>query len=230
MRRLSPASARLPARAPRSVDSLDLVDATLARMTTQLMYVPNFFMKQRFTMMVNRYELVAANPDGSEGELLAFAEQKRMTFKEQVTFFSDPGRTRPLFAFKARKVVDLGSGYDVTDAYGQPVGWFKKDFGQSLFRSSWHLSAPGVEAFGTERNNSIAILRRVWDFIPFLGEIWIPFVFHFDFTDKTTGQPVMAVERKKSIRDSYIVTVPDQRLDFRVAAAMTVALDALQSR
>jgi len=29
---------------------------------------------------------------------------------------------------------------------------------------------------------------------------------------------------------SYTVSVPDQRLDFHVAAAMAVALDALQSR
>ncbi len=194
------------------------------------MYVPHFLMRQRITMMVNRYELMAANPDGSEGQLLAFAEQKRMAFKEQVTFFADTAKTQPVFAFKARKMIDLGSGYDVTDASGQPIGWFKKDFGKSLMRSSWHLSAPGVDAFGTERNNTIAIMRRVWDFIPYLGEIWVPFVFHFDFVDNASGQPVMAVERKKAIRDRYIVTVPDQRLDFRVAAAMTVALDALQSR
>jgi len=196
----------------------------------QPMYVPQFFMKQHITMMVNRYELIASNPDGSEGHLLAFAEQKRMTFKEQVTFFADKNKSQPVFAFRARKVIDLGSGYDVTDASGQPIGWFKKDFGKSLLRSSWHLSAPGVEAFGTERNQTIAILRRLWDFIPYIGEVWIPFVFHFDFIDNATGQSVMAVERKKSIRDSYIISVPDQRLDFRVAAAMTVALDALQSR
>lgn len=197
---------------------------------TQPMHVPHFFMKQRITMMINRYELYAGNPDGTEGQLLAFAEQKRMALKEQVTFYADTAKTRPVFAFKARKVIDLGSGYDVTDEHGQPVGWFKKDFGKSLLRSSWHLTAPGLEAFGTERNNTIAILRRVWDFIPYLGDVWVPFVFHFDFTDNANGQQVMSVERKKSIRDRYIVTVPDPRLDFRVAAAMTVALDALQSR
>src|SRR6266536_1893807 len=94
----------------------------------QPMYVSHFFMKQRITVMVNRYDL------------LAFAEQKRMAFKEQVTFFADTAKTQPLFSFKARKVIDLGSGYDVTDAHGQPIGWFKKDFGKSLLRSSWHLS------------------------------------------------------------------------------------------
>jgi hypothetical protein len=37
------------------------------------MVVPKFFVKQRITLMVNRYEIHAANPDGTEGQLLANA-------------------------------------------------------------------------------------------------------------------------------------------------------------
>ncbi|WP_238174099.1 hypothetical protein [Kribbella kalugense] len=194
------------------------------------MYVPAFSMKQRVTLMANKYELITTNPDGSDGPLLAFAQQKRMAFKEQVTFYTDDTKTQPVFSFKARKTIDLGSGYDVFDAGGQSIGWFKKEFGKSLLRSSWQLSAPGLDADGTERNPTIAVLRRVWEFVPFVGEIPLPFIFHFDFTDRSGGQPVLSVERKVSIRDRYRITVQDQRLDFRVAAAMTVALDALQSR
>lgn len=194
------------------------------------MYVPAFSMKQRVTMMANKYELITTNPDGSDGQLLAFAQQKRMAFKEQVTFYTDDTKTQPVFSFKARKTIDLGSGYDVFDAEGQSIGWFKKEFGKSLLRSSWQLSAPGIDADGTERNPTIAIVRRVWEFVPFVGEIPLPFIFHFDFTARDTQQPVLSVERKMSIRDRYRITVQDQRLDFRVAAAMTVALDALQSR
>jgi hypothetical protein len=58
----------------------------------------------------------------------------------------------------------------------------------------------------------------------------VPFVFHFDFRDKATGNLVMSSERRVSIRDKYTVDVFDPRLDFRVAASMAVALDALQSR
>jgi uncharacterized protein YxjI len=195
-----------------------------------LLYVPAFSMKQRVTLMANKYELITTNPDGSDGPLLAFAQQKRMAFKEQVTFYTDDTKTQPVFSFKARKTIDLGSGYDVFDADGQSIGWFKKEFGKSLLRSSWQLSAPGLDADGTERNPTIAVLRRVWEFVPFVGEIPLPFIFHFDFTDRSGGQPVLSVERKVSIRDRYRITVQDQRLDFRVAAAMTVALDALQSR
>jgi uncharacterized protein YxjI len=194
------------------------------------MYVPRFYMRQRITFMVNQYEIHPANPDGSEGPLLAYAQQKRMAFKEEVTFYADEAKTRPVFSFKARKRLDLGSGYDVYDEAGRPLGHFRKEFGKSLLRSTWSLSGPGLEATGTERRLSVAILRRVWELIPYLGEIWIPFVFHFDFVDRATSQPVMTSERKKSIRDRYTIDVPDQRLDFRLAAAMAVALDALQSR
>jgi hypothetical protein len=180
--------------------------------------------------MANKYELIATNPDGTDGPLLAFAQQKRMAFKEEVTFYTDDTKTRSVFSFKARKRLDLGSGYDVFDADHQPIGWFKKEFGKSLLRSSWQLSGAGIEADGTERNPTIAIVRRVWEFVPFVGEIPLPFIFHFDFKDRASGQPVLSVERKISVRDRYRVSVPDQRLDFRVAAAMTVALDALQSR
>jgi hypothetical protein len=58
----------------------------------------------------------------------------------------------------------------------------------------------------------------------------MPFVFHFDFVDTTTGATVMVSTRQKAIRDRYTVTVPDPRLDFRVPASMAVALDALQTR
>jgi hypothetical protein len=40
----------------------------------------------------------------------------------------------------------------------------------------------------------------------------------------------MTSERQKTVRDRYVVTVHDPRLDFRIAASMAVALDALQSR
>jgi hypothetical protein len=40
----------------------------------------------------------------------------------------------------------------------------------------------------------------------------------------------MSSQRIPAIRDRYDITVQDPRLDFRVAACMAVALDALQSR
>jgi uncharacterized protein YxjI len=197
---------------------------------TAPMYVPHFLVRQKITLMVNRYQIFAANPDGSEGELLAFAQQKRMAFKEQMTFYADESKSRTVFSFRARQRLDVHAEHDVYDEQGVELGYFRKAFGASLLRSTWQLTGGGIDAVGQERRLSIAILRRVWNLIPYIGDIWVPFVFHFDFTDTMTGQTVLVSERRKSIRDQYSVTVPDPRLDFRVAASMAVALDALQSR
>jgi hypothetical protein len=189
-----------------------------------------FYVSQKFTLMVNRYRVMGANPDGSEGPLLAFAQQKRMKIKEEINFFTDESMGRKVFSFRARQRLDVHAEHDVYDEHGRPLGYFKKQFGKSLFRSTWELQGPGgLHAIGTERRPVIAVLRRIWDFIPYLGDIWVPFVFHFDFYDQN-GNHVMTSERIKSLRDRYLVTVSDPRLDFRVAASMAVALDALQSR
>lgn len=180
-------------------------------------------------MMVNRYEIRAVEPDGKPGPLLAIAQQKRLAFKEQVTFYADEARSRPVFGFKARTRLDLGATYDVTDADGQPIGWFRKDFRRSLLRSTWHIAAEGVEATGTERSVAVAVGRRLWELLPIVSDLPGPFVFHFDFTD-ASGQVVLTSQRRRTLRDRYDVTVPGARLDGRVAAAMAVALDALQSR
>ena len=85
----------------------------------------------------------------------------------------------------------------------RPIGYFQKDFGASLLRSSFHLVGPGIDAYGQERNQVVAILRRFVDF---------PFSFHFDFTDKSDGHLVMSSDRQFSLRDRYTVEVPDTRV------------------
>jgi uncharacterized protein YxjI len=185
------------------------------------MYVPAFRVRQKITLMVNRYQIFSTEPDGAQGELLAFAEQKRLAFREQVTFYADESRSRPVFGFKARQRLDLGAGYDVTDESGQQIGFFRKDVAASLLRSTFHVEGPGYTGTGQERNMAVGLLRRFTDlsFLPV----------HFDFHDGQ-GRVLLTSQRRFSVGDRYDVTVPDQRVDFRVAAAVAVALDALLAR
>jgi len=180
-----------------------------------------FVIAQRFTAMVNRYDVSLAGPDGrSPGEPVCFVEQKRMAFKEQVQFRLPDGVT-PLFGFQARSVIDLGATYDVTAADGTVIGSFKKEGMKSLLRSTWRMSQPGQpDVVGQERSLGIALLRRAQDVLP------LPF--HFDFS--LDGRPILSVERQRSLRDRYLVTVHVPGLDRRLAIAMGVALDALQQR
>lgn len=188
---------------------------------TAPMHVPLFYVRQKFAMTTNRYELQAANPDGSVGQTLGLAEQKRLAFKEEVTFYTDQTRTRRVFSFKARAVMDLNAGYDVFDEAMQPLGFFRKEFGASLLRSTFQLEGPGFTGRGQERSQLVALVRRFTD-IPFLP-------IHFDYVTPE-GQPLLTVERQGSVRDRYTVRVTDPRVDFRLAAAVAVAMDALMGR
>ncbi|KAB1933853.1 hypothetical protein F8271_23910 [Micromonospora sp. ALFpr18c] len=181
-----------------------------------------FHVRQRLRLMVNQYEVRAVSPDGTEGELLAFAQQKRLAFKEQVTIYTDDSKQQPLLGFKARQRLDLGATYDVTDAAGNPIGLFRKDFAQSLLRSTWHVEQAGLpQVTGQERSLPVALLRRFVDSLS-----WLPY--HFDFT--AGGQPGFTVVKKWGLRDKYVVEVQNPQLDRRLVIAMAVALDALQAR
>ncbi|HEX7305815.1 hypothetical protein [Lentzea sp.] len=184
---------------------------------------------QKVTFMVNRYE-VFADDNGRPGQLVGFAEQKRLKIKERITIYTDSSKNAVLFEFNARKVLDLGSGYDVTDANGRPIGLFRKDFAKSLLRSTWHVEQPGWgTATGAERNRFLAGFRRLWQWIPVVGDAPFPMRYHFDFVAEN-GTPVFSVDKKTWLRDHYLVVVRDPGVDRRLVIAQAVALDALQSR
>ncbi|MEU4388062.1 hypothetical protein [Promicromonospora sp. NPDC023805] len=177
--------------------------------------------RQRIRLMVNQYEVHGARPDGSEGELYAFAQQKRMAFREQVTLYTDDTKREPVLGFKARQMMDLGATYDVVDGSGNPVGSFRKDFAKSLLRTTWHVEQPGFgTATGSERSMAVAIIRRL------VEAAWLPY--HFDFL--VNGQPAFTVEKKWGLRDRYVVNIQDPNIDRRLVTAMAIGLDALQER
>lgn len=196
--------------------------------TQELQAQQRFHMHQKITMMVNRYQVFADN-DGEPGPLIAFVEQKRMKFKEEVTVYTDDSKQAVLMGFKARKAIDLASAYDVSTPDGQQVGVFGKKFGKSLLRSTWQLDSPSQEPVSiSERSMGMALARRIWDFVPWIGDWPFPWKYHFDFVrgDRSVG----TFEKKTRFRDHYLVRIEDPGLDRRLVLAQAIALDALQSR
>ena len=80
-----------------------------------------------------------------------------------------------------------------------------------------------------ERNVVIAILRRVWGFIPQVNNIPVPWVFHFDGTGPA-GEPILSHRRRWGIRDQYVLEIASPELDRRLAVALAICLDAMQHR
>ena len=187
-----------------------------------------FHVAQKITAFANQYR-VFADAGGSPGTLVAFAKQKRLAFREQFTLFADESATRPVLHVRADRAIDVRSVLSVTDpASGQLLGRLRKRGAASLLRSTWELEQPGLTVVVQERSPAVAVLRRVWDLIPFAGAVPVPWVFHFDGRTPD-GRVVFTHTRRWGIRDRYVLEVQPP-VDARVAIALAVALDALQKR
>ena len=64
---------------------------------------------------------------------MAWAQETRMPFKREVTFYSDDARTQPIFGFKpSSKRTEVGDVYDVTADQGEQIGTLREDVAKSL--------------------------------------------------------------------------------------------------
>jgi hypothetical protein len=191
-----------------------------------------FFIDQLIRPIANLYRISVLGSDGaSAGEPLAFVRQKKLAIKEDIRFFADDSEQEELFRIKARQLLEFRGRYDVTTPAGERVGVLEKVFGRSLLRSTWRMLDVQEQEVATaqEKSMPVAILRRVIDLVPY-GD-FIPIV--FQFTILMDGREAGELRRPIGVRDRYILRLggdPERRIDRRVAVAMAVALDALQSR
>jgi uncharacterized protein YxjI len=195
-----------------------------------------FFIRQRFALMINRYEVSTLGADKkSAGEPVCFVEQKRMKLKEDLRAFTDDSKTAEVFRIKAQQVWDPRARYDVTDPNGQQIGQLQKVFGESLLRSTWRIydAAGNQVAWARERSLFVALFRRLIGFVPYIGGFadWLPIPYHFDYfiEDRRIG----GLERILGVRDRYRLDVAgdsERAIDRRVVLALAVGMDALQAR
>jgi len=198
-------------------------------MTLSWMAADRFVIDQLIRPMVNLYRITA------EGQPIAFVRQKRMAIKEDIRFFADENETEELFRLKARALMEFGGRYDVTTPAGEKIGVLGKVFGKSLLRSTWQVldAAEQEVAVAKERSVPIAILRRVIDAVPYGDFIPIPFHFTIDAVVDGADRHLGDLNRRFGVRDTYDLDLSgdtERRIDRRLAIALGIALDALQSR
>ena len=183
-------------------------------------------LRQRFTPLQNRYDLVRLDGSGREAEL-AYAEQKRFALKERVTFWSGSDKSEVAFTIGARNILEFVGTYDVAGPAGELLGTIRKDGAASLLRSTYRVElGDGTQLVGQERGAVKAVLRRI---VGLASDFPWPFPIQFDFS-RPDGTVLLSVERRLRLRDAYHVPVADETLDWRVAAALAVAVDAFMNR
>ena len=175
--------------------------------------------------MVNLYRISA------DGAPVAFVRQKRMAIKEDIRFYAHEDESDELFRIKARAVMEFSGRYDVTTPAGEKVGVLGKVFGKSLLRSTWSIMDAGEQelAIAKERSVPVALLRRAVDVIPYGDFVPIPFHFTIDAGATHLGD----LNRRFGLRDTYDLDLSGdtaRTIDRRLAIALGIALDALQSR
>lgn len=190
--------------------------------------------EQKITAFANQYRIYDVDDQGVKGELLAFAHQKRLAMREKVEFFSDESRTQLVFSVQAEKVLDVHGKFLVNDAAGKLIGAMRKSFKASLLRSTWEIldeqDQPAVIV--RERSKGLAIFRRIWQFIPYLGDLPFVLKYHFDFLEPSSSEVLATYVKTKLLYDHYrLEIVKDTRdIDWRVTAVQCVLLDAMQGR
>jgi len=184
-----------------------------------------FTIDQLIRPMANLYR-ISAGPTP-----VAFVRQKKLAIKEDIRFYADESQTEELFRIKARSLMEFGGRYDVTTPAGEKIGVLGKVFGKSLLRSTWSIMDAKEQELGIakERSQFWAIVRRVIDAVPY-GD-FIPIVFHF--TIDAGEQHLGDLTRRIGLRDTYDLDLTgdaERTIDRRLAIALGIALDALQSR
>jgi uncharacterized protein YxjI len=197
----------------------------------------SYFIHQRIQPLVNQYEVYEGDAAGNQGRMVAFAQQKRLAFKEKFNVYTDESKSQTAFELEARQVIDLGARYDVRDPQGNILGTIGKDFKSSLLRSTWHIFRPGEEnapaIIVQERSQNLAIARRIWGFLPYIGEIPFFLKYHFDFIDPTSQNVVATYNKTTTMRDHYQLTIENEsavNIDWRVLVSLGIMMDAMQSR
>jgi hypothetical protein len=160
------------------------------------------------------------------GNALAFLRKKVFTWKDEVRVFTDETQSLELLRIKARKIIDWGTAFDVTDSINhQKVGALKRQGWRSVLRKEWIILDALDQEIGRIREDSMsmALIRR---FVTAL----LPQTYTFELGGEPVGTarqnwnlfaPRMAVDFSGD---------PGKRLDRRLAVAAVVLLMAIEGR
>src|SRR5256885_12515772 len=89
-----------------------------------------------------------------QGKTLAFLRKKVFTWKDEIRVFTDETQSMELLHIKARKIIDWGTAFDVTDSINhQKAGVIKRQGWKSLIRKEWIIMDAGEQQISTIRED-----------------------------------------------------------------------------
>ncbi len=160
------------------------------------------------------------------GNALAFLRKKIFTLKDEIRVYTDETQSLELLNIKARRIIDWGTAFDVTDSINrQKVGALKRRGWKSLVRKEWIVMDALDQEIGMIREDSmmLAFVRR------FLTNL-LPQTYTFEIGGQqvgTAGQNWNFFAPKMHVD---FTADPAKRLDRRLLVAAVVLLMAVEGR
>lgn len=194
-----------------------------------------FLVNQKRMSFKEKYYVYGEN----EEELFYVERDFRFMGRRNITVFDDDTKNSAVlqidqdhrWEFRKRE-------YTLYDAAGEPIASFSRDNWKSLFRRAWDIFDREGTLIAIAREDSIglAFLRRIIDFIPFVGLLGglIKTDFHL-FLINANGEEekIGSFDRRITFADKYIMDLSgdrEQTLDRRTALALGILLDTAEKR
>ncbi len=160
------------------------------------------------------------------GNALAFLRKRVFTWKDDIRVFTDQTQSLELMRIKARKIIDWGAAFDVTDSINhQKVGVLKRRGWKSILRREWIIMDPFDQEIGRIREDSavLAFVRR-------LITALVPQTYKFELAGRQVG--TMTQNWNPFVPRMYVdfTADPGKQLDRRLVVAAAVLLMAVEGR
>ncbi|HEY6350519.1 MAG TPA: hypothetical protein VI636_14020 [Candidatus Angelobacter sp.] len=197
------------------------ITATSAPISAAIFQQDRFMARQRIFTLTPQFHFYDLS-----GNTLAFLRKKVFTWKDEIRIFTDQAQSMELLHIKARKIIDWGTAFDITDSINhQKVGVLKRQGWKSLVRKEWTIMDANDQEIGRIQEDSmfLATVRR------YLTNI-IPQSYTFAVRGQLVGTarqnwnffaPKMEVDFSGD---------PGRMLDRRLVAAAIVLLMAVEGR
>src|ERR1051326_7068458 len=160
------------------------------------------------------------------GNALAFLRKQVFAWKDEIRVFTDETQTLELLRIKARKIIDWGTAFDVTDSINhQKVGALKRQGWKSVMRKEWTIMDALDQEIGRIREDS-AMLAFVRRFITAL----LPQAYSFELGGQQAGTATQNWNLFAPKMYVDFTADPGKRLDRRLVVAAVVLLMAVEGR
>ncbi|HEY6251158.1 MAG TPA: hypothetical protein VI685_14460 [Candidatus Angelobacter sp.] len=195
--------------------------ATSAPISAAIFQQDRFLARQRIFTLTPQfyfYDLM--------GNTLAFLRKKVFTWKDEIRIFTDQTQSMELLYIKARKIIDWGTAFDVTDSINrQKVGVLQRQAWKSLVRKQWTIMDATDQEIGRIQEDSVflATVRR------YLTNI-IPQSYTFEVHGQQVGTATQNWNFFAPKMEVDFSGDPGRMLDRRLAAAAVVLLMAVEGR